>query len=169
MNKVIPLTLLVTLVSGCATVSRPRVEWGMAIGGAAGAIGGGALSPNDASRGWNAAVFGAIGAVAGGLIGYLTEPKAPTLSQGPSLKAQELAPPATAKEVELKAPEGLPGFVKDRLQPVVIEEYQEPDTVTPDGELHEPHKVYRIVKPAELFARPVTQATTQAPTPEAKP
>jgi hypothetical protein len=161
LKKLATFIVLVPLLTGCATMSRPRVQWGMGIGGVAGAIGGAALSPNDASRGWNAVVFGAVGTALGGLIGYLSEPKPSGQAEAPSLKARELAPVAPSKEVEIATPEGLPGFVRERLQPVVIEEYVEPDTVSPDGTLHEPHKVYRIKKPAELFARPVGKEPAQ--------
>jgi len=161
--KALILPVVVFVASGCATITRPRVQWGMGIGATAGAIGGAVFSPNDASRGTNAVVFGAVGAVAGGLLGYLTEPKAPAASEAPSLKARELAPSPGAKDVQVTSPDGLPAFVKDRLQQVVIEEYEEPDTVAADGSLHEPHRVYRIKRPAELFAKPVATPTGGTP------
>jgi hypothetical protein len=48
----------------------------------------------------------------------------------------------------------LPPFVRERLMPVVVETLTEPDTVSEDGSLHEPHKVYRIKRQAELVTRP---------------
>ena len=44
---------------------------------------------------------------------------------------------------------------------MVIEEYLEADRVTEEGTLHEPHKAYRIKRPAELFARPTEDVTPQ--------
>jgi hypothetical protein len=49
----------------------------------------------------------------------------------------------------------LPEFLKRRIQPVVIEEFIEKDQVTDEGTLHEPHRAYRIKRPAELYTNPV--------------
>ena len=48
----------------------------------------------------------------------------------------------------------LPAFVRDRLQPAIVEEFTESDSLTEDGALRAPHKIYRIKRPAELFTRP---------------
>jgi hypothetical protein len=183
LRSLVLIPILASGLFGCATIERPRVLWGASLGGTSGALGGALLSPNDESRGINALVFGVAGAVAGGLIGYLTEPKAPVPSQGPDLKLLEGLPgqpqsnahglagpvqeaPIVAQEERvIPHPDGIPRFLKERLQPIVIEEYVEPDTVGSDGALHEPHRVYRIKRPAELFAKPISPQTSVGASP----
>ncbi|MGE4108220.1 MAG: hypothetical protein AB7F66_13480 [Bacteriovoracia bacterium] len=105
----------------------------------------------------NALVFGLSGALAGGLIAALTEPK--------ELKGEEIGalegrdkPASSSSFYRVENPietGNLPDFLKHRLQPVVIEEAHEVDTLSEDGTLHEPHKVYRIKRAAELISKPL--------------
>ena len=137
---------------GCATVSGgKRVGFGAASGAAVGGFGGALLSPNDVSRGMNALVFGLTGALIGGVIALLSDPGPgePPLDQ--SLKAREFSRSSVNREYLVEPQGTVPTFVKERLQPTVIEESVERDQVTEDGILHEPHKVYRIKRQAELF------------------
>ncbi len=140
--------------TGCASLGT---GWRLAIGTSGGAVvgaGAGALlSPNDASRPLNALVFGLAGALGGGLVAYLTDPT-PSQPRGETLKQKELADQAEASRFSVGASGELPAYVKERLAPVVIEEAVERDAVGEDGSLHEPHKVYRIVRPAELTPKP---------------
>jgi hypothetical protein len=147
--------------TGCAT---PRNGFLLGAGVGATAVGGTAMvfSPNRESLGLNGVIFGLGGALVGGLVGlFLTHepiaaPTVPRLQQGEMMSGEggiDLVAPASGN---------LPSFVKDRLQPVVIEEIDETDSLSEDGSLHEPHKVYRIKRPAELFARPPKVPQTKA-------
>ncbi|MBI3557221.1 MAG: hypothetical protein HY074_13240 [Deltaproteobacteria bacterium] len=110
----------------------------------------------------NTLIFGLVGVVVGGIAGLLIhddsevpEPKTPAQNgMRIDLKPQEfsVSPPS----------QDLPAFVRERLKPLVVEELREPDTISEDGSLHEPHKVYRIKRQAELMARPVTGLTSGA-------
>ena len=107
----------------------------------------------------NALVFGLVGALAGGALGLLTYddgkiPKAET-----SLHTQEQMQFKSSKLYLVPNPQELPEFVRQRLQPSIVEELIEPDSVTDDGTLHEPHKAYRIQKNAELFSDPQASAS----------
>ena len=149
MKRFISVTLMFGL-SGCATLNqRERVMVGALGGGSAGAIAGSVLSPNDESRGLNALVFGLSGALGGALIAMLTERPPVTKPSDLSLKARELEA-SRARRFEVPMGEELPTFVRERLSPVVIEEFEETDSIAEDGSLRAPHKVYRIARPAEL-------------------
>ena len=164
--KASTLTVLipsVLLLSSCATVSgKNRIFAGVALGGAIGAGGGLALSPNGESRGINAAVFGLLGGLIGGGAAYFSDPNGANQSgKIPSLKERELgAVGGSTKQVELQSGEALPEFLKKRFRPVVIEEFIEADRVSEEGTLHEPHKAYRIKRPAELIAKPVSESAS---------
>ena len=151
--------LLGTLtLSSCASLrGNGRIFLGAAAAGSVGAVGGAIFSPNFESRGLNALVFGLTGALAGGVIAALTNPP-PAPPPATTLKDRELDLKGASRQM-WSAPTGpLPAYVKQRLQPVIIEEYEEKDRLTEDGDLHVPHKVYRIKRPAELSARPITEA-----------
>ncbi len=152
------LTLAIVLTS-CSTVPRKRFLIGAGIGGAGGAVGGAVLSPNDESRGLNSLIFGLVGAIAGGVIGLLIHDDSEIPEAKPS--AAKL-PSGGPKEFQVEATDQtLPEFVKNRLQKITVEELPQPDTVSEDGTLHEPHKIYRIKRQAELFAQPIKPGTTQ--------
>ena len=160
-------TLALILVWGlaltsCATVSgKNRTLAGVALGGMMGAGGGVALSPNDESRAINAIVFGLLGGLIGGGAAVFSDPNGANQSgKNTTLKEKELgSTAANSKQLELNSSEALPEFVKQRFRPVVIEEFVESDRVTEEGTLHEPHKAYRIKRPAELIAKPVPAAS----------
>lgn len=143
---------------GCASLPpRERLLIGMGTGAAVGAGGGAALSPNSESRGLNALVFGLAGALTGGIAALLTAPKQPQSKAIPSLRDRELGVASeglSTREFVAPQPTDLPEFVRHRLKPAVIEEYDETDSLTEDGALRAPHKVYRIKRPAELIVRP---------------
>jgi len=145
MKRFASAILMVISSFGCAT-SAGRFAISAVIGGGAGAAGGAALSPNEESRALNAILFGLTGALAGGVIGILTEKDKTTLPKVQSLRTQ----------FEISNSKSLPQFVQERLTPVVVEEYHESDSVSEDGSLHEPHKVYRIKRPAELISKPIS-------------
>ena len=149
------LIVSVSLLLGCATTGRTRIVLGVGMGGAIGAAGGGAFSPNDESRGLNALVFGLAGAVAGGLVGLMSDPTPPPSDGKMSLRERDLGVSPSANSFVVPPDQGLPGFVRQRLQPLVIEESIQQDTVTEEGTLHEPHRVYRIKRMPELYSNPV--------------
>jgi hypothetical protein len=151
------IVLGITLTS-CASLSgKNRTLAGVSLGGALGAGGGIALSPNDESRAINAIVFGLLGGIMGGGAAIFSDPNGANQSgKSTALKEKELGRHAQeSKSFELNVTEPLPEFVKERFRPVVIEEFVEADRVSEEGTLHEPHKAYRIKRPAELIARPV--------------
>jgi len=118
------------------------------------------LSPNSESQGMNALVFGLSGALTGGLVALVTDRPPQTKPEDRSLKARELGS-ATSQQFVVPQSGDLPDFVKARLTPVVIEEFEERDSIAEDGSLRAPHKVYRIKRQAELI--------TRSPESEAKP
>lgn len=141
------------LGTGCASLSqRERLTASVLAGGSVGAAGGSLLSPNAESQGLNALVFGLSGALTGGLVALLTDRPPVTKPEDKSLKARELGR-EQASEFVVPQNQELPAFVRDRLSPVVIEEYEEADSVAEDGSLRAPHKVYRIKRQAELTAK----------------
>jgi len=150
------LLIVTIMVNSCATTGtyrqRNRLLIGMGTGAAVGGVGGNLMSPNDESRGLNTLVFGLAGALIGGLISILTDKEPEAKPEDKSLKAKEFS--SERREYVTPAEGALPDFVKQRLQPAVVEEYTESDSVEEDGALHAPHKVYRILRPAELFALP---------------
>lgn len=152
------LILAALIASGCATPksSRSRVILGIGIGAGLGATGGVAFSPNDESRAINALVFGLAGALIGGSAAVLTSGEETSARNEKSFRERELGLTRPDSEYTIAPHQDLPPFLKNRVQPVVIEEYVETDRVTEEGTLHEPHKAYRIKRPAELFARPQT-------------
>ena len=158
LRKTIAAILLIAQVTACATSPRKRMFIGVGAGAAVGAAGGAILSPNSESRGLNTLIFSIIGALAGGLGALL-------LSHEDEIPAGKTPAPGLTEEsaagIEFinRPTQPLPQFVKDRLVPVVVEELVEQDTVGEDGALHEPHKIYRIKRQAELIARPVSVAT----------
>jgi len=154
LRSTICLVLIVSLTPACATIGSNRT-YDLALGGAAaGAAGGALLSPNDESRGLNALVFGLTGALVGGLVGILTGDR----SEKPEPKSAQISTPKQgdgSRELMLPVPAQIPDFVKARIQPVIVEEYMEAATIGEDGTLREPHKVYRIKRPAEFSATPI--------------
>ena len=146
--------LIVVQLTGCATLSESdrRMFIGAGIGGAVGAGGGAAFSPNSESRGLNALVFGLLGTIFGGLIGFLTAPKHEANAGAPTLREQERE---QSEELSVPPSQDLPAFVRERLKPTVIESYVQDDVISEDGSLHEPHRVYRIKQPSQLIARPI--------------
>lgn len=163
-NQIFALTILLAFLSSCATTTskRSRMMTAAGIGGTAGSVGGALFSPNRESRGLNTLVFGLVGALLGGLIGAWTEPGSGETPTAPSetLKEKELSSPGDSREFTVPPQGDLPGFLKDRVQPAIVEEFIETDMVGEDGTLHEPHRVYRIKRPAELISRPAPNPTS---------
>lgn len=154
------------LSSSCSTVRRnERLMTGVGTGAGSGALGGALLSPNAESRGLNALVFGLSGALVGGTIALLTGADSDTKTPASDLKNRELQSSSSGREFVVQPHQELPAFLKNRIQPVVIEEFVETDQTGEDGSLHEPHKVYRIKRPAELISRPVGRDASPSPTP----
>ena len=152
--RVLTTLIAASLVSGCATLNqRERLYVGATSGAAIGAVAGSVLSPNSESQGLNALVFGLSGALTGGLLALLTDRPPVTKPEDKSLKARELKQQDT-QEFVVPQNTALPDFVKQRLTPVVIEEFEERDSIAEDGSLRAPHKVYRIKRQAELTAQP---------------
>jgi hypothetical protein len=146
--------ILILLLPSCSNFElQEKYLYGLT-GGAAGALLGSTVSPNDESKGLNALMFGALGAGAGMLVHYLKKGRkviaeVPSTLEGRELKGaapREMTVPATTQK--------LPDFVRARLTPIVIEEYLEKDTVGEDGSLIEPHRVWRIKHQPELVPSP---------------
>lgn len=154
------LTLLIAILfslSGCASLTGyKRGLVGVTAGASLGATGGAVLSPNDESRALNALVFGLSGALVGGLTAWITDSNEVPPSTQVGLKDRD---PRVPQDLLVQPTAELPQFVKDRLQPLVIEEFVQKDTVTEEGTLHEPHKVYRIKRMPELFPSPVQESS----------
>ncbi len=155
--RLVPFVLIVVITSGCASLTpRDRLMVGVIGGAAAGAASGSVLSPNPESQSLNALVFGLSGALTGGLIALFTDRPPQTKPEDRSLRARELAP-AASQQFVVPQSGPLPEFVKKRLTPVVIEEFEERDSIAEDGSLRAPHKVYRIKRQAELVPVPAQQ------------
>ena len=150
------ILILALGTSGCASLhSRERLAVGVGLGSSIGAVGGSVLSPNPESRTLNSLVFGLSGALLGGMLALLTDRAPEPKPEDLSLRAKELGAVSTAgNEFVVPVGQKLPEFLKRRLKLPVIEEYIEQDSVSEDGSLSAPHKVYRIKHPAELIARP---------------
>src|SRR4051794_27319652 len=151
--------ILPICLSGCAT-SRGRFLIGAGLGSVL--VGGAAtaLSPNSESRGMNALVFGLAGSLLGGGIGVLISDDSQVPKTESSLKLRQAKTSGPGSDSYLVPQKSdLPDFLKNRFQSAVIEELREPDSVGEDGTLHEPHKAYRITRPAELYAAPQNSST----------
>lgn len=154
--------LLVVSLTGCASVAgKYRILGGAAIGGSVGAVGGAAFSPDEENRAINALVFGLASALVGGGIALLTDTPERAPDAPNDLRARELGGASGGREYIVMPNQKLPAFLKPRVKPVVIEEFVEKDRVSEEGTLHEPHKVYRIKRQAELYANPVKSGDTQ--------
>ena len=146
--------ILMTQLSACASTSQNKRTFLMSLsGGAAGAIAGVSLSPNRESRPLNGVVFGLSSALIAGAAALIWGQDRVNESENTSpLKARESAidRPLGSQTYPVTQEGELPEFLKKRFRPVVIEEFVERDRVSEEGTLHEPHKVYRIKRPAEL-------------------
>ena len=152
--RLVQLMIIVFILPGCASLTqRDRLMVGVSGGAVVGAAGGSLLSPNPESQGLNALVFGLSGALTGGLIALITDRPPETKVEDRSLKAREMAA-ASGQEFVVPSSGELPEFVKRRLTPMVVEEFEERDSIAEDGSLRAPHKVYRIKRQAELITRP---------------
>ena len=168
MNTLIRSTFILSmLTSSCANLSSKtdRIWMGASIGGVAGAGAGALLTPNEESRGMNAIVFGLSGALAGAIAGILTGPNQGVSQDAETLETRERKKLANVGNEYLLGPKtkgkSLPEFLRRRITPAIVEEYVEQDLVGEDGTLHSPHKVYRIKRQAELFARPKSQSQSE--------
>lgn len=162
MRKLILALAVILIASGCSTSrSLKRMGIGAAAGGSMGALGGAVLSPNSESRALNGLVFGLSGALVGVAVAALTQPESSDSRAVESFRTREQqGGPALRQftvEVPVSSTQELPAFLKERIQPLVIEEALETDSIGEDGTLHEPHKVYRIRRPAELFSKPIVE------------
>ncbi len=155
-SKRVLVLILMSALQSCASLNsqKDRMLAGAGTGAALGVGGGILLSPNDESRGLNGLVFGLSGALIGGAIGYITTPAEKPTQTAKTLEERELANVPQAKEYVVSPQGELPNFLKNRMSPAVVEEFVEQDSVSEDGSLHEPHKVYRIKRAAELISRP---------------
>ena len=154
MMRVLAWVTLASVVGSCASTSQNKRTFIISLGGAsAGAIAGAGLSPNSESRLLNGVVFGLSGALIAGAAALIWGQDRVNESEISSpLKEHELSLGSELGERSYQVqPEGeLPEFLKKRLRPVVIEEFLERDRFSDEGTLHEPHRVYRIKRPAEL-------------------
>jgi hypothetical protein len=98
--------------------------------------------------------------LAGGGLSILTadDPKIPKSESSLKEKEQLIRLGDNSKVYEVPVDTKLPDFVKKRLAPVIVGETRESDSVSEDGTLHEPHKTYRILRPAELYPNPSRQS-----------
>ncbi len=154
--------LAVLSTSGCASLTgRKRFLLGTGLGAGLGAAGGAVFSPNQESRMLNTLVFGLSGALLGGVAALLTDSKPEVPKSQGDLKAQESLD-RSLREFQVTPNQQLPKFVRERIQPLVIEEFIEEDSVSEDGTLHEPHKAYRVKRSGELFAKPIQSGVHDA-------
>jgi hypothetical protein len=151
-KQICALLIVAVFNSSCATVvpksAHGKFLAGAAIGGAAGAGGGAALSPDAENRSLNALIFGLTGAIAGGLTGLLLHKDSndvPASTGDVRLKEEEFTKKGELYTVPLKP---LPEGVKGRILLPIVEEVDEDESVDQDGSLHEGHKVWRIKEPA---------------------
>ena len=139
--------VLWVVTSASCTTPQLRFSIGAVSAGAVGAAGGVLLSPPDSqNRLLNALIFGLGSALVGAGIGVFSVNE-PRSCQAPLNLGPNGEPRA---EYHLDESGALPDFLKTRISPTVIEQFQERDRITEDGSLHEPHKVYRVKKPADL-------------------
>lgn len=155
MKRLLVVIAAASLLQACATTPRKRFLYVAGIGAGAGALGGAVLSPNAESRGMNALVFALTGAIIGGVTGLFLHDDSELPKTDDSLKGRDLGSDQSTEFVVPAQASALPAYVKDRLQPVVIEEYVQQDSVAEDGSLAEPHRVWRIKRPAELSPKPL--------------
>lgn len=151
------VTILLLAASCSSLPKRSQVLIATSAGAGVGATSGYMLSPNRESQGLNALVFGLVGALVGGIGAILFGDDHRVEREPTNTPDLNLTRSDDRNEVQVSNPESLPEFVKKRLRPVVIESYTESDSIDEDGSLREPHRVYRIKRPAELIARPSTE------------
>lgn len=143
--------ICVILLLGCSTTGSKRIFLGVGSGLATGAAGGIVFSPNSESTVLNALVFGLAAGLVGGSIAALTDTSPKASSTQMTLKENDLGLKPFEANYAPKLSDEIPGFVKDRLKPLVVEEYVQQEVLSDDGTLHEAHKVYRIKRGAELI------------------
>jgi hypothetical protein len=143
----VPLCILIVIaLPGCAS-TRGRFLIGSLAGGAVAAPIAVGLSPNKESVLFNALVFGLGGALAGAFTGVLSGPDVHLESglSSTNLRAREaLHAPAQDSNA----------YLEGRVIPPVIETFRQEGLISEDGVLHEPHRAYRIARPAELVPAP---------------
>lgn len=151
--KNILCAVLAVLTLSCSSIQL-RVSGASVLGGALGGMGGYAFSPYEQDRIPNLILFGMAGALIGGACGLLW-PDDFEQEKNATLKRSESD---YSKQIILSNPSELPDFLKNRIQPTIIEEFTEKPTLSEDGSIHEPHKVYKIKRPIELSPEPNLQS-----------
>ena len=141
----------VLLLTSCAT-TKGKILLGGAGGGVVGTLGGMAFSPNEESKVINGVVFGLGGVLVGAALTAVFLPN--EVPKSTYQIRDELDPNLHTLS---KEGQGLPAFIKNRMTETVVEEVEQKDFVSEDGTLHSPHKVYRIIRAPELYARPEVQ------------
>lgn len=145
------LLLFCVALSGCANFSL-RDPWAStAVGLAGGSAGALALTKNKEHQGKNMAITGAALGLAMHLGAKFLWGKEidPAKAEILELRAKNLRP---AREITVPAAnQKLPDFLEKRLTPLVLEQWVENDSISEDGSLNEPHKVWRIKRHPELI------------------
>lgn len=156
------VTLLSSLMfSACSSLNPKLRVLGETLGGGiTGASLGAAFAPNDDNRAINALVFGLGTALLAGGVAVWLMPDTPKADPTPDLRAREMGLAPTGTQYMVHPDSELPEYLKQRVQPAVIEEFEEKDSISDEGTLHEPHRAYRIKRPAELSANPISGPTT---------
>jgi len=152
--KQIFILLLIFIFQACSSIESKNFYITSLGSGTVGALLGSTFSPNEESKNLNALSFGIIGAGLGAL-SYLSFLKKIENNPAKTLQERELFLPERKEFVLPPTEKKLPNFVKERLTPIIIEEYIERDSVREDGSLSEPHRVWRIKRPPELIPKPL--------------
>ena len=152
--------LVVILFGSACSTARGRFFFGASTGALVTGGVAAKLSPNTESVPMNALVFGLVGAIVGGGLAVLTHDDGKVPHSNDSIRQKEADQKSlNSKLYSVPISTDLPIYVRERILPPVVEEEVEKDTVASDRALHEPHKVYRILRNAELYGNPDNEAT----------
>lgn len=144
------LFFVLLVLQSCSTFSL-RDPWAAtAVGLAAGAGGAFALTKEKQRQGTNMAIAGAVTGLAMHLGAKFVWSRETDPAKAELLElrernfrpTREITVPATSQK--------LPDFLERRLTPLVLEQWVEKDSISEDGSLNEPHKMWRIKRLPEL-------------------
>jgi hypothetical protein len=143
--------ILLAALSGCSSIDLQN-PWTAASLGLVGGMGAGyGLTYEKARRGQNMGIAAAgLGTLAFLGAKYIWGKEVdPSKAEILELREKNFRP--TKELVIPPTRQKLPDFLEKRLTPLVLEQWVEKDSVTDDGSLNEPHKVWRIKRTPELI------------------
>jgi hypothetical protein len=145
--------LILIFFPGCAGIDLQN-PWTAATAGLAGGMGAGyGLTREKERQGKNMAIAGLSLGALGFLGAKFLWPKEtdPAKAEILELREKNFKP---VRELTLPATkQKLPDFLEKRLTPLVLEQWVEKDSISEDGSLNEPHKVWRIKRHPELIPK----------------